>query len=166
MLLSNSISLNGLTGGDGDCFGIGVLATTLGFVFDNPKVKLGGISWATVESYWVNNHLQRELGKTFANWGIPTADCIQDIHHQFPQIPLIASGGIRNGLDVTKLLAMGADIVGLAYPFLKTATESVEAINNLVELTNGEIKTTLFCTGNQNITDLQLSQCVNDSTVT
>ena len=119
----------------------------------------GGTSWAMVESERANNYLQKELGKTFANWGIPTADCIQDIASQSPEIPLIASGGIRNGLEVAKLLALGADLVGLAYPFLKAAIESTDSINNLVELINAELKTVLFCTGNQNIKNLQLSNC-------
>jgi isopentenyl-diphosphate Delta-isomerase len=121
----------------------------------------GGTSWAMVESERADNHLQRELGKTFADWGISTADCIKDINHKFPQIPLIASGGIRNGLEIAKLLALGADIIGLAYPFLKTATQSVKAIDKFVELTNAEIKTTLFCTGNKNLNQLKKSQSLH-----
>jgi isopentenyl-diphosphate delta-isomerase len=115
----------------------------------------GGTSWAMVESERSNNYLKRELGKTFANWGIPTADCVADIAQQFPDIPLIASGGIRNGLEVAKLLALGADMVGLAYPFLKSSIESLEATEKLVELLNAEIKTVLFCTGNKDISGLQ-----------
>ena len=117
----------------------------------------GGTSWAMVESERADNYLQVELGKTFANWGIPTADCIKDIAHQFADIPLIASGGIRNGIEVAKLLALGADIVGLAYPFLKAAMDSEETLNKFVKLVNEEIKTALFCTGNQNINNLQKS---------
>jgi len=117
----------------------------------------GGTSWAMVESERSDNKLKRELGKTFANWGIPTAHCIADIAKKYPNIPLIASGGIRNGLEVAKLLALGADVVGLAYPFLKAAMVSVEALEELVELLNEEIKTVLFCTGNENINTLQKS---------
>lgn len=117
----------------------------------------GGTSWAMVESERSDNKLKRELGKTFANWGIPTADCVADIAVKYPDIPLIASGGIRNGLEVTKLLALGADMVGLAYPFLKAAMTSTEALEELVELVNAEIKTVLFCTGNGDIKSLQAS---------
>lgn len=116
----------------------------------------GGTSWAMVESERSDNYLKRELGKTFANWGIPTADCVIDIAQQFPDIPLIASGGIRNGLEVAKLLALGADMVGLAYPFLKSSIESLEALEQLVELLNAEIKTVLFCTGNKDIKELRI----------
>lgn len=122
----------------------------------------GGTSWAMVESERANNYLQKELGKTFANWGIPTADCIKHIANQYPEIPLIASGGIRNGLEVAKLLALGADIAGLAYPFLKAAIHSTNALNELVELINAEIKTVLFCTGNPHIQSLQESNCLID----
>ncbi|MGY6528711.1 MAG: type 2 isopentenyl-diphosphate Delta-isomerase [Cyanobacterium sp.] len=114
----------------------------------------GGTSWAMVESERADNPLQRQLGKTFANWGIPTADCVKDITQKYPDIPLIASGGIRNGLEVAKLIALGADLVGLAYPFLKSAMESTESLDFLVNLLNAEIKTTLFCTGNKNLSDL------------
>ncbi len=120
----------------------------------------GGTSWAMVESERANNYLRSELGKTFANWGISTADCINDISHQFPDIPLIASGGIRNGLQIAKLLALGTDVVGLAYPFLKAAIESTEAIDQFIELLNAEIKTALFCTGNKDVNSLQKSSCL------
>jgi isopentenyl-diphosphate delta-isomerase len=122
----------------------------------------GGTSWAMVESERANNYLQKELGKTFANWGIPTADCIETIANQYPEIPLIASGGIRSGLEAAKLLALGADIVGLAYPFLKAAIQSTNTLNELVELINAEIKTVLFCTGNPHIQSLQESNCLID----
>lgn len=118
----------------------------------------GGTSWAMVESERASNSLQRELGKTFANWGIPTAECVGDIAQQYPNIPLIASGGIRNGLEVAKFLALGADLVGLAFPFLRAATQSSSAVEELVELLMAEIKTTLFCTGNSDIISLQNSQ--------
>lgn len=117
----------------------------------------GGTSWAMVERERSKNHLKRELGKTFANWGIPTADCVADIAKKHPNIPLIASGGIRNGLEIAKLLALGTDVVGLAYPFLKAAMTSIEALEELVELLNAEIKTVLFCTGNKEIKSLQQS---------
>lgn len=114
----------------------------------------GGTSWAMVESERADNQLQRELGKTFANWGIPTAQCVGDIASLYPDIPLIASGGIRNGLEVAKLGALGADLVGLAYPFLRGALAGGRALDDLVELLTAEIKTVLFCTGCQSLAEL------------
>lgn len=117
----------------------------------------GGTSWAKVESERATNAMQRQLGQTFADWGIPTAECLVGIRHLYPEIPAIASGGLRNGLDAAKAIALGADLVGLAFPFLQTASESPEAIDNLVRLLQAELKTVLFCTGNGTITELKRS---------
>jgi isopentenyl-diphosphate Delta-isomerase len=108
----------------------------------------GGTSWAKVESERADNDLQRRLGKTFADWGLPTAECITTIRAIAPHIPLIASGGLRHGLDVAKAIALGADIAGLAMPFLQAAVVSETALHDLVEVLIAEITTVLFCTGN------------------
>ncbi|MEA5508801.1 type 2 isopentenyl-diphosphate Delta-isomerase [Crocosphaera sp. UHCC 0190] len=117
----------------------------------------GGTSWAKVESERAQNSLQRRLGQTFADWGIPTADCLVQIRQQYPEIPLIASGGIRNGLEVAKAIALGADLGGLAFRFLQAASESPDALDELVNLLITEIKTALFCTGNATVSDLKQS---------
>ncbi|TAE53971.1 MAG: type 2 isopentenyl-diphosphate Delta-isomerase [Nostocales cyanobacterium] len=117
----------------------------------------GGTSWALVESERAETLLQRRLGRTFADWGIPTADCIISIREQFAEIPLIASGGLRHGLDVAKAIALGANIAGLAMPFLKAADVSETALQDLTEVLIAEITTALFCTGNKNLSQLQHS---------
>ncbi|MCL2934957.1 MAG: alpha-hydroxy-acid oxidizing protein, partial [Trichodesmium sp. MAG_R03] len=73
-------------------------------------------------------------------------------------IPLIASGGLRNGLDVAKAIALGADLGGLAWPFLQAAVESEESLNLLVDILIAEITTVLFCTGNANLLELKKSR--------
>lgn len=118
----------------------------------------GGTSWAKVESERAENNLQRRLGKTFADWGISTADCIVQIRQQYPDLPLIASGGLRDGMEVAKAIALGADLAGLAFPFLQAASESEAALDEFIELLIAEIKTVLFCTGNANLTELKRSQ--------
>jgi isopentenyl-diphosphate delta-isomerase len=115
----------------------------------------GGTSWARVESERAQDPKQRRLGNTFADWGIPTADCITAIRAIAPQIPLIASGGLRNGLDAAKAIALGADLAGLAWPFLQAASDSEAAVYDLVELLVAEISTTLFCTGSATLMDLR-----------
>lgn len=115
----------------------------------------GGTSWAKVESERAETNLQRRLGRTFADWGISTADCLVQIRQQYPDIPLIASGGLRDGIEVAKAIALGADLAGLAFPFLQAASESESALDELIELLIAELKTVLFCTGNQNITALK-----------
>jgi isopentenyl-diphosphate Delta-isomerase len=120
----------------------------------------GGTSWAKVESERAENALQKRLGKTFADWGIPTAECIVGIRKEIPDIPLIASGGLRHGLDVAKAIALGSDITGLAMPFLKAAVDSQQAIHDLADILIAEIKTVLFCTGNTSLTELKNSGCL------
>lgn len=117
----------------------------------------GGTSWAKVESERADNDLQRRLGRTFADWGLPTAECITTIRAFAPHVPLIASGGLRHGLDVAKAIALGADIAGLAMPFLQAAVVSEAALNDLVEVLIAEITTVLFCTGNATLDKLKNS---------
>ncbi len=118
----------------------------------------GGTSWAKVESKRAKDNIQRRLGATFANWGLPTAECITSVRAIAPNIPLIASGGLRNGLEVAKTIALGADIAGLAWPFLQAAAQSTEAIDDLVKILIAEIITVLFCTGSVNLSELKHSK--------
>lgn len=120
----------------------------------------GGTSWAKVESERAENAQQRRLGITFADWGLPTAECIASIRAIAPDIPLIASGGLRNGLEVAKAIALGADIAGLAWPFLQAADESADALDALVKVLIAEITTVLFCTGNATVSGLKHSNCL------
>ena len=117
----------------------------------------GGTSWARVESERAENAQQQRLGMTFADWGLPTAECIRSIRAVAPEVPLIASGGLRHGVDVAKAIALGCDIAGLAWPFLQAADESEAALQALVEVLIAEITTVLFCTGNATLDHLKHS---------
>ncbi|MEB3288503.1 MAG: type 2 isopentenyl-diphosphate Delta-isomerase [Leptolyngbya sp.] len=124
----------------------------------------GGTSWAKVESERATDPIQRRLGQTFADWGIPTADCLMAARQVAPTLPLIASGGLRNGLDVAKTLALGSDLAGLAFPFLKAASDSEEAVADLTEVLIAEIKTVLFCTGQGTLSGLRQAGILTTST--
>jgi isopentenyl-diphosphate Delta-isomerase len=119
----------------------------------------GGTSWARVESERAKDAQQRRLGNTFADWGIPTADCITSIRalddQRAKQVPLIASGGLRNGLEAAKALALGANLSGMAMPFLRAASQSEAALSELSEALIAELKTVLFCTGCENLAALR-----------
>ncbi|MEH2323649.1 MAG: type 2 isopentenyl-diphosphate Delta-isomerase [Nostoc sp.] len=117
----------------------------------------GGTSWAKVESERAENPLQRRLGRTFADWGLPTAECIATIRASAKDVPLIASGGLRHGLDIAAAIALGADIAGLAMPFLQAAATSETAVAELAEVLIAEITTVLFCTGNASLYELKHS---------
>ncbi len=120
----------------------------------------GGTSWAKVESERAETPLQRRLGMTFADWGLPTAECITSIRSVAPEVPLIASGGLRHGLDIAKALALGADMGGMALPFLAAAAQSEAAVCSLVEVLMAEMTTVLFCTGNANVKQLKSSSAL------
>jgi isopentenyl-diphosphate Delta-isomerase len=120
----------------------------------------GGTSWAKVESERASTNLQRELGKTFGDWGIPTAACIDGIHRAHPDIPLIASGGLKDGVDIAKAIALGATLGGFALPFLRAADTSTAAVTELVELTIAQLRTVMFCTGNIDLHALKTSNCL------
>ncbi|NMG07475.1 type 2 isopentenyl-diphosphate Delta-isomerase [Brasilonema sp. UFV-L1] len=120
----------------------------------------GGTSWAKVESERAQDNKQRRLGQTFADWGLPTAECLNSIRAVAPTIPLIASGGLRNGLDIAKAIALGADLAGLARPFLQAAVESEAAVDELVEILIAELETALLCSGHATLKELKGSNAL------
>ena len=120
----------------------------------------GGTSWAKVEGERATDAQQSRLGQTFAEWGLSTADCIQAVRALGADVPLIASGGLRTGLDVATAIALGANLAGMAYPFLTAAHASEDALFELVEVLLAELKTVLLCTGNATLNDLNPSQLI------
>lgn len=115
----------------------------------------GGTSWALIESQRSRDPLRRQLGETFADWGIPTPVSLQLCREAAPDLPLIASGGIRHGLDAAKALAMGADLVSVARPFLQAATESAAAVEAQIECFLMELRVAMFCVGARNLAELR-----------
>jgi isopentenyl-diphosphate delta-isomerase len=118
----------------------------------------GGTSWAKVESARAQTALQRRLGTLFGDWGMPTAQCVREVRSIAPNLPLIASGGLQNGLDIAKALALGANLAGIARPLLKAATESEAKVQEEVEALLAELSTVLFCTGVARAQDLAIAQ--------
>ncbi len=123
----------------------------------------GGTSWAKVEGERALDAKQRRLGETFAEWGLSTADCVQEVRAVSATVPLIASGGLRSGLDVAKAIALGADVAGMAYPFLSAAHESEQALQEFIEGTLAELRTVLLCTGSANLRELRQSKLYSAS---
>src|SRR5690606_35666094 len=70
----------------------------------------GGTSWAMVESERAKSESARQVAMAFADWGIPTADALVGVRQALPETPLIASGGIRDGVEVAKAIRLGADL--------------------------------------------------------
>ncbi len=115
----------------------------------------GGTSWSQVEMYRAHTDIQRRTAAAFIDWGIPTAKAILNVKQATPNIPIIASGGLRNGLDAAKCLALGATVAGMAGPFLKAAVHSEQAILDEIEVTRRQLKIAMFGIGAKTISDLQ-----------
>jgi isopentenyl-diphosphate Delta-isomerase len=79
----------------------------------------GGTNWALIEGR--RDTRAGAVAAAFAGWGVPTADALADALAAAPALPVIASGGLRDGVDVAKCIALGATAAGLARPFLIAA---------------------------------------------
>jgi isopentenyl-diphosphate delta-isomerase len=104
---------------------------------------LGGTSWARIEAARADD---LDLGELFANWGVPTPESIRAVA-SIEGVRVIGSGGVRSGLDVAKAIALGAEVVGLAQPFLAPALESADAVYARIQRIIRELKIAMFCTG-------------------
>ncbi|WP_292604254.1 type 2 isopentenyl-diphosphate Delta-isomerase [Methanobrevibacter sp. UBA212] len=115
----------------------------------------GGTSWAAVETYRADD---RYLGEIFWDWGIPTAISTVEVTNAV-EVPVISSGGIRTGLEAAKAIALGADAVGMALPFLKNSA-SQEALNTFINRFNDSLRIAMFLVGANNIEELKQSNLV------
>ncbi len=99
---------------------------------------------------------QRErMAEAFGDWGHATARATAEIRRALPKVPLIASGGIRNGVEIAKAIALGADLCGLALPFLEAASASQEAVHELVTELVTTLRIAQFASGSRRLTDLR-----------
>lgn len=117
---------------------------------------LGGTSWARIEARRAGD---QDLGELYADWGIPTPESIRQLA-AVDGLTVIGSGGLRNGLDAAKAIAMGADLVGMAFPFLGPAMESAEKVIEKIERTVRELTIAMLCVGSRTIPELQRSKLV------
>ncbi len=114
----------------------------------------GGTSWSEVEMHRAETEMQRELAASFLDWGIPTAESIQMVREIAPDIPLFASGGLRTGMDIAKCIALGATMGGMASPFLKAATHSVDRTLETIQTIIKEIRVSMFAAGVSDLNEL------------
>ena len=120
----------------------------------------GGTSWARVEGKRSGDDRREALAETFAGWGQPTADNVRALRERFPAMPLIASGGVRTGLDIARAVALGADLCGLALPFLQAATVSGEAVDELIGTLVEGLRIAMFATGSASLAGLRRALAV------
>lgn len=117
----------------------------------------GGTCWSEIEKIRTNDKLGKRVAGTFRSWGIPTTDSVIATSKAVPQLPIIASGGIRTGIDVAKAIALGADAAGIAKPLLKAADDSAKAVENHLQEMMEVLKITMFCIGAVDIKKLKMS---------
>ena len=115
----------------------------------------GGTSWSQVEMHRAKTESQKRVAAAFIDWGIPTADAIQNVRRVTPHLPVIASGGLRDGVEAAKCIALGASLCGMASPFLKAAAVSLEATTEVIAELDRELRIAMFAAGAGNIAQLQ-----------
>jgi isopentenyl-diphosphate delta-isomerase len=120
----------------------------------------GGTSWSQVEMHRTTSPEAARLAAAFVAWGIPTADAVRQVRTALPTIPLIASGGLRSGMDIAKGIALGADLGAMAGPFLKAAAESPEAVGRAIADVVAELRLVMFATGSFNLDALRQARLV------
>jgi len=107
----------------------------------------GGTSWSQVEMHRAPDEFTRQLASTFVRWGIPTVESILNVRLAAPKIPVFASGGIKDGLDIAKCIGLGASLCGMAGQFLKAAAISTENVVEMTKLTRRQLEVTMFACG-------------------
>ena len=117
----------------------------------------GGTSWSQVEMHRAPDEFTRQLAATFVGWGIPTADSILNVKKAAPGMTVFASGGLKDGLDIAKCIALGAALGGMAGQFLKAAAISTEKAVEIMKLTKRQIEVTMFACGVEKLERLALS---------
>ncbi len=118
----------------------------------------GGTSWSEVEYHRAPSDFHARVARSFADWGIPTATAIQYARSAAPELPVFASGGLRDGIDIAKCIALGADLAGLASPFLQAASQSAEAVHELIRVLKAQLRVAMLCAASADIAALRQAE--------
>jgi isopentenyl-diphosphate delta-isomerase len=149
-----------------------VIAKEVGWGFSQPDIALllecgvaaidvagaGGTSWSQVEMHRARDEQQAQLAAAFIDWGIPTAEAIKNVRTLSPQMIIIASGGLRSGLDIAKCIALGASLGGMARPFLKAAAISLEQTIKTIQTITRQIQVCMFASGAPDLSSLHVEK--------
>ena len=108
----------------------------------------GGTSWARIEGLRAQDPERQAMGETFRRWGIATGDAVRECRETLgPDFPIIATGGVRTGVDVARALALGANLAGMALPFFRAADQSEHAASALGRRILEELRIAMLCSG-------------------
>ncbi len=114
----------------------------------------GGTSWSEVERRRIDDAVMARVAEEFRDWGIPTAESVLACRRGHPEGVIVASGGLRTGLDAAKCLALGADAAGFAAPLLKAAVVSRRAADERIRSIITALRIAMFCVGARTVSDL------------
>lgn len=117
----------------------------------------GGTNWVSIELARSRSNQSEKVFGIFKTWGLPTAISIAEVA-SIDNIVVIGSGGIRNGLDIAKAIALGADIVGMAQPFVKHVLE--KTVDNFIETILTQLRVVMMLTQSKNIESLRRAPIV------
>lgn len=115
----------------------------------------GGTSWSEVEYHRAQTQFQARLAHSFEDWGIPTARALVLARETNSKLTLFASGGIKNGIDVAKCIALGATLSGFAGMLLRAAAQSPETLDTEIKLLKEQLRITMLCTASATLNDLR-----------
>lgn len=122
----------------------------------------GGTSWAAVERYraeTAKDVFHQRLGESFWDWGLPTAVSLVEVS-QSTKLAVIASGGVRSGIDVAKAIALGASLASTATPILRPATKSTIEVKKTLSFFIEELRNTMFLVGAESMDELRKASLV------
>lgn len=114
----------------------------------------GGTSWSEVEYHRAPTAFHARVARAFADWGIPTAESLRMARLGAPNTPLFASGGLRDGIDVAKCVALGASLCGMAGPLLRAAADSAERLDEELRIIERQLEITMLAAGAPTIATL------------
>lgn len=115
----------------------------------------GGTSWGYIEGLRTREPHHRAVGETFRDWGIPTAEALVECRAAAPDLPLVATGGVRNGRQIAVAVALGATAAGLALPFLRAVERSPDEGHRLAERLAREVRIAMLCAGARDVAALR-----------
>ncbi len=149
--------------------GVPVVAKEVGWGFSEETCRLlaaagvsaidvagaGGTSWSQVEMHRADDETDKKVAAAFVDWGIPTVEALRNARSGAPEIITIASGGLHDGVEVAKCIALGASLAGIARPFLEAAVLSPEHVLKVVRVIENQLRVSMFCAGSADICALQ-----------
>lgn len=114
----------------------------------------GGTSWSEVEYHRAPTAFHAKVARSFADWGIPTAESLQMVREAAPALPIFASGGLRDGIDIAKTVALGATLGGMAGPYLRAAAESEAALDEAIRIVVTQLRIAMLSSAAADLTAL------------